>query len=61
MPLNTREDPEGESGALRRLAQQCRALARGASTRDVAASLAEMAEEYEERAGRFDRAGALSR
>ena len=44
----TGEDP----ASLRMLAQQCRRLARGASTREVSASLNEIASRYEMLAAR---------
>jgi|GEM_PF-3512748 len=46
----TGNDPE----TLRTLAQQCRRLARGASTPDVATSLKEIAAGYENQAARAD-------
>jgi hypothetical protein len=46
--------------SLRALASQCRSLARGCSTRDVATSLKEMADTYDERADRAE-GGALAR
>jgi hypothetical protein len=39
-----------DSATLRELARQCRCLARGASTREVAVSLEEMGSTYERRA-----------
>ena len=46
----TGEDP----GSLRRLAEQCRRLARGASTAAVCSSLKEIASNYEELAARTE-------
>lgn len=44
------EDP----ASLRSLAEQCRRLARGASTATVSSSLKEMASDYEHRAARTE-------
>ena len=46
-----------DSASLRALAAQCRQLARGVSTADVAASLTIMAEDYERKADALDRVG----
>ncbi|HEY0012476.1 MAG TPA: hypothetical protein VGB79_06435 [Allosphingosinicella sp.] len=48
----TNDDPQ----TLRRLGIQCRCLARGASTRQVSASLNEMAADYERAADRAEAA-----
>ena len=51
----TGDDPE----TLRRLGTKCRCLARGASTREVSASLNEMAADYERAAERAERASPI--
>ena len=48
----TDDDPQ----TLRRLGTQCRCLARGASTREVSASLNDMAADYERAAERAEMA-----
>ncbi len=47
---------EDDPASLRALAEQCRRLARGASTEDVAGSLREIAGQYEEKAARLEAA-----